>query len=264
MYLAQSGSNTPDRGGEIIITEEDKKRARSSAGLFCCLARTRMRSHEATIFRAVRIMGESPVRHIIFAGPCVNFRPTCFEVSQGKSICINLFSRYRLLLVEDAAFSFAAVFCFLLHREKNPLRGFPSFSSAFSTARPTPVRSRHTFSFASRLRRKPRPRPAPPPKTSAPTTRQAPNTTSGFFSSASGVQEHPDAPDEADAGKFGMEERQTGRPVKRNGGPGNRPSGISMACVNSKRFFEKSLKINLEKVREHGLTRYASPFSQKV
>lgn len=35
-----------------------------------------------------------------------------------------------------------------------------------------------------------------------------------------GVQEHPDALDEADARFIRLEERQTGRPVKRNGGPG--------------------------------------------
>ena len=54
-----------------------------------------MRSHEATIRGTIRILRGFADRHMIFAGPCVNFRPTCFEVDQGMSTCVNLFFLYR-------------------------------------------------------------------------------------------------------------------------------------------------------------------------
>ena len=40
-------------------------------------------------------MRGSPCRHIVSAVVCVNFRMTCFEVSQPVSVCVNLFFHYR-------------------------------------------------------------------------------------------------------------------------------------------------------------------------
>ena len=51
-------------------------------------------AHEATISRTVRIMRGFADGHIISAVFCVNFRTTCFEVSQGMTTCVNLFFRY--------------------------------------------------------------------------------------------------------------------------------------------------------------------------